>query len=649
MITSTMTRPTSIGPTSTCDQKLSFVEIVDIGPLVPPEPQTISLEPISRKARRKKVERQRQNTSHIATDIGSGSETPKMAGSPHPDDSASQCGDLETVINSRSPVPSEMVSTVSAATGSSTSSSTGLSFRLGPVPASAKSKSQQGESTVSAADKTITAKIELQKSGCLPGESFPLKILIKHTKAIKSMHGIIITLYRQGRIDSAPPLSMFMDIKGKAAEKLKHEEYYPKSKTGLGGLSLSSAGSSSLFRKDLAQTFAPILVDPVTLSTTIQASVRCPEDVFPTIAGVPGEMISFKYYVEVVVDLGGKLAGQQMHVPKVGGITIPSGRQDTMREGSANILAAWGGSIVETDQIRREKSVVACLFEVTIGTIDSERKKNKEEGPRRTEMNGWPEDLPVSPGFIPEPIYEDLIPTYHQRGQPPGVPPGAERSDYRYHDGQYPTYYENNDYDYQNDDGYSAYPPGSQAHVPPPEVAAEEGLSEKDRARRAEERLLPSAPRIGTQESSSSRTFIHLSAPSAPGDDLDDLYDADDPIPPAPSYAAGPSEHILAPSAPTLEDLAPSAGENSYSDKQEIERQRMLAEASAPPDFLADEDHNGDIGSSSAQHEPSAPIFTEDDEYGGQHSHTTIPGPSHHAEGPRYPESHDEELPRYER
>ena len=67
---------------------------------------------------------------------------------------------------------------------------------------------------------------------------------------------------------------------------MKHEEYYPKSKTGLGGLSLSSAGSSSIFRKDLAQTFAPILIDPYTLSAVIHASVESPADAFPTISGV---------------------------------------------------------------------------------------------------------------------------------------------------------------------------------------------------------------------------------------------------------------------------------------------------------------------------------------------------------------------------
>ena len=359
MITSTITRPTSIAATSSCDQKVSLVETVDIGPLLPPRPRTISLEPISRRPRRRKASKRKEGIAEESTNQECGNDTLRAAASPLPDESVSQCGSVEHNTNPRSPIPSDVQSTTSANTSadSQVSSSTGLSSRVGAVPSSTKSRrdSHGSGSKVSPADETITATIELLRSGCLPGDNLPLRITIKHTKAIKSMHGIIITLYRQGRIDSAPPLALFTDIKGKAAEKLKHEDYYPKSKTGLGGLSLSSAGSSSVFRKDLAQTFAPILIDPITLTATVNASVRIPEDCFPTISRVPGQMISFKYHIEVVVDLGGKLAGQQRHIPRLGTVTYGSpvgGRAD----GNSNMLAAFGGSIVDTDHIRREKS-----------------------------------------------------------------------------------------------------------------------------------------------------------------------------------------------------------------------------------------------------------------------------------------------------
>jgi hypothetical protein len=462
------------------------------------------------------------------------------------------------------------------------------------------------------------------------------------------MHGVIITLYRQGRIDSAPPLSLFTNIKGKAAEKLKHEEYYPKSKTGLGGLSLSSAGSSSLFRKDLAQTFAPLLVDPTTLTAVVSASVRVPEDVFPTIKGVPGQMISFKYHVEVVVDLGGKLAGQQRHLPRVGAITLPSNYGGVNGGGNPNMLAAWGGSIVDTDNIRREKSVVACLFEVIVGSTDSARGRGRGKSTAKNQMNDWPEEGPTTSLNPQEPIYEE----------PPMPSNGEEYNDvgqHQYYDqnyeGQYPGYYGNEGYGYEEYDWYpEEYYPPAHAHipVPPPDALSEEGLTEKDRARRAEERLLPSQPPQEVRGPLSSRTAIPPTIPSAPPnqDEDEDLYSAGEATPHAssnmfrsPSAAGASPESPAAPSAPALEDLGPAASANPFEDKQELERRRMLAEASAPSDFIRDQDDNAGEGRSGVQHEPSAPTLSEEEEYRGHYAHASTAGPP----------TLDESLPRYER
>jgi hypothetical protein len=653
MITATITRPTSITATSSCDQKLSFVETVDIGPMVGPRPRTISLEPISRRTRRRKTAKAKENGSQEATDVGSGIDAARARGSPVPDESASQCGSVDHNTNPRSPVSSDIQSTGSTATSaeSTVSSSTGLNFKLRSVPSSAKSArdNQKTNSKVSIADKTITVTIELLKSGCLPGDNLPLKISLKHTKAIKSMHGIIVTLYRQGRIDSAPPLSLFVDVKGKAAERLKHEEYYPKSKTGLGGLSLSSAGSSSLFRKDLAQTFAPILVDPVSLTAVVNASVRVPEDVFPTISRVPGQMISFKYHVEVVVDLGGKLAGQQRYLPRGGTVTLPSnyGSSNGTRDGNPNMLAAWGGFIVNTDHIRREKSVVACLFEVIVGTTDSARKRGRGYNSVRGQINDWSEEMSVTPTAIHEPIYEETFANGEDQ-QYEDQQYQYPYSDRQYND-QYPGYYSNEGYDYEQ--GYEAYPEQNappvhaQIHVPPPEIQADEGLSEKERVRRAEERLLPSQPPLGIPDSSSSPTIVPPSAPSANLDESEEnLYSAEDAtsqgassITPTVSHVHSSEPHT-APSAPALEDLIPNARGHHIDDKQEFERQRLLAEASAPSEFPASEDDNEGEGSS-GQHEPSAPILTEEEEYGSQYSHHALPSLS----------TQHETLPKYER
>ena len=395
MITATITRPTSIAATASCDQKLSLVETVDIALMRPPKPRTISLEPISKRVRIRRATKNKESNLPNAPEAGSSSERARGTISPLPDDSASQYGPAEHSSNPQSPAPSDAMSTISTPTGTeSTTSSTTHSTRHDALSSTAKSaKDSQRGSNSSMDDKTITATIELLKSGCLPGDNLPLKMSIKHTKGIKSLHGIIVTLYRQGRIDSSPPISQFVDAKGKGAEAMKHEEYYPKSRTGLSGLSLSASGSSSLFRKDLGQTIAPLIVDPTTLTAVVNASVRVPEDAFPTISNVPGEMISFKYYVEVVVDLGGKLAGQQRHLPGVGSGTMPSslGSSGGLRaDGGPNMLTTWAGSIIDTDHIRREKSVVACLFEVVVGSMDSSRRRRPDSAAGKR-SDDWPE------------------------------------------------------------------------------------------------------------------------------------------------------------------------------------------------------------------------------------------------------------------
>ncbi|CZS97913.1 related to environmental pH response protein palF [Rhynchosporium agropyri] len=653
LITATITRPTSIAATSSCDQKLSLVETVDIGPMVPPKPQKISLEPISRRVRRKKTIKNKETGSPENTEAGNGTaaDAAPAVTSPQPEDSASQRGSTDHQVTSpRSPVPSEVQSTGSAGNSaeSTVSSSTGLSFRLGAVPSSAKSTkdSQRTSSKASLVDQTITATIELCKSGVLPGDNIPVKVFIKHTKALKSMHGIIITFYRQGRIDSAPPLSLFTDIKGKEAERLKHEEYFPKSKTGLGGLSLSSAGSSSMFRKDLSQTFAPILVDPTTLTTTVNATVRVPEDVFPTIAGVPGQMIAFRYHVEVVVDLGGKLAGQQRYVPNMGAMTLPS---IGPRTGENNqLLTALSGSLVDTANIRREKSVVECRFEVIVGTKNTARKvRDRGNSFGKRSVSDWPEDMHAIQAPTHEPIYEESVATnderqtYRQDRDP--YPYYDRPPDHPHPDHQNPEYY---DYDYR----YHYLPPDhAHIHVPPPEIQADEGLSEKQRLRRAEERLLPSQPPPDENSPSSSRTVVPPSGPPvSPIEFDDDLYGADDATPREappvllPPDISTPSEALNGPSAPDLEDLDPQAGHQATEDKQELERRRLMGEASAPTEFPDDEDDNGGEGSSRPQQEPSAPPLIEDehyDHYRAQYAQHNSPESS----------AHGENLPRYER
>jgi hypothetical protein len=628
----------------------------------PPKPRIISLEPISRRSKSSKKSSKSKSKSDpesVVSQENSEGSRPKSANSPAPAESASQRGSGEHARAPKSPHNSDGRSEASGE--SVVSSSTGMSFRLAQPPSSRSARESQGDrSSSSGTSGTITATIELLKAGCLPGDSIPLKISIQHTKRIKSMHGIIITLYRQGRIDSAPPLSMFTDIKGKAAEKLKHEEYYPKSKTGLGGLSLSSAGSSSVFRKDLSQTFAPIIIDPTTLSTVVNSSIRVPEDVFPTIVGVPGQMISFRYHIEVVVDLGGKLAGTSRHLPKLGMMNVQSNFADTNNQllgrenGSASMLAAWGGSIVDTDHIRREKSVVACLFEIIVGTTDSVRVRRR----RNTDLD-QPVETPRSDIFRNEiPEEEDAEHNYTHDG--------SHDQNYTYdhtydHASQYPEQHReiegshiggSYDYAYSETHGtthqpYQQQPSYEQAYVPPPEIHPEEELTEKERIRRAEQRLLPSQPPQEDGPSSAAGT-----APTAPLDPNGVEYSTGESSWQSPAESVTPratpsqfpipliSESANTPSAPSSEQITQQ--DTAVEDKQELERRRLMAEASSPSDFPDDQEVAGE-GSTTVLHEPSAPVLIEDDGFGEHYpEHVT-------AESSAQGRGHDESLPKYER
>ncbi|ROW18385.1 hypothetical protein VPNG_00163 [Cytospora leucostoma] len=629
-IIATLTRPTSINATTSCERKVELVEQVDVGLLPATRPRTIYLQPISKKTRRKK--QVAYTTSDKADSIAAADTA----------ESSSEFDSTRAVDNSSdgivlppddagqdappipiSPIQSDLRSEVSL--DSAVSGSTGLSFRdrvdsnsnqagsLGTIQAGG------GKRAVSE-EKTITTTIESVKSGCLPGDTLPVKVDVQHTKRIKSLHGVIVTLYRQGRVDSAPPAALFKNISREEARKLEKEEYYPKSKTGLGGLSLTSAGTCSMFRKDLSQAFSPLIIDPTTLTASVTTSVRVPENAFPSIRGVPGEMISFKYRLEVIVDLGGKLANaiQVQQNPRVGsaGGVLTSGRELTAG------VASFDGSMINTDPLKRGKGVIFDSFEVVVGTTDSTRRgkavrpatslrtRSVQEPPACPESGPWPGPW-EDEGYAPEAHPQENMPYTAEPVSP---------------------------YPYWNGGSQDQAQPPAPQYIPPPVLPDESGLSDKDRIRRAEQRLLPSQP-----EGSSP-----ISVPSAPAVDADGAGPstfAPSAPPPASPTVEDPS------SAPTLEDLAASSSVppegNSVDDKQELERQRLLAEASAPPEFPGDGDAG--VGSSAGPSAPppddgpSAPVLNEED-YGPQYSYNEVAGPS--SQGPS---AAHEPLPAYKR
>lgn len=613
MITATLTRPTSISPTTSCDRKVELVERVDIGHLVPPRARTIYLEPISKKAKKKRPpasivsDRQLSSAADALGETSSDLDSTRVIETSTDGSNVAEEGSQDIQQNPRSPVHSDLRSDVSG--DSAVSGSTGLSSnRLDPTSGSLGTIHAAGSKKITPGDKTIITTLELLKGGCLPGDTIPIRVNIQHTKPIRSMHGVIVTLYRQGRVDSAPPISLFNNLSKEEIRRLEKEEYYPRSKTGLGGLSLSSAGSCSVFRKDLSQAISPLFIDPATLSTSITTSVRVPENAFPSIRGVPGEMISFKYRLEIIVDLGGKLSnaiqiGQNARVAGGNGglstgVEIPTG------------VASFDGSLINTDALKREKGVIFDSFEVVVGTTDSSRRGKA-----------------VRPAPSIHTNYYDGTP-YSENGPWPG---GWEEDGYAQDFQPFPAEAAN-PYPFWNG-GFQESPQTSAPHyIPPPELPDESGLSEKERIRRAETRLLPSQPDAPPQ-------------PGPPGADAGE----------GPSNLTAPAPPQLGtenagqgPSAPTLDDLATGPSD----DKQELERRRLLAEASAPPEFP--EDYDAGVGGAAAAQasaptavegdEPSAPILTEEDEYGRQFSYDDVAGSSIQP-----PSAPPEPLPAYHR
>ncbi|KAK3943612.1 hypothetical protein QBC46DRAFT_26845 [Diplogelasinospora grovesii] len=676
LITATLTRPTSISPTTSCERKIYLVDRVDIGPLAPPRPRTIYLEPISKRSKKKK---------QASTEKGAvASDTPEPASdfdSTRVNENSTE-GSLSVVGEDlgqdgvsngpRSPVHSDIRS---VSGDSAVSGSTGLSRGGDANHAGTSVTSQAGAGKWAPEERTITATIELLKGGCLAGDTVPVRISVQHIKRIKSMHGVIVTLYRQGRIDSAPPVSLFKDMTKEEARRIEKEEYYPKSKTGLGGLSLSSAGSCSVFRKDLSQAFSPLIIDPATLTASVTTSVRVPEDVFPTIKGVPGEMITFKYQIEVIVDLGGKLANQIQggtpSGPRIGAGGGSLGMGANPYEGGGASLTSWGTSIIDTDRLRREKGVISVVFEVIVGTMDTSRLRGKGTLRPTTSVQT------VQTQLAPEPnLYQSTSRNEKAGG---GYPNNFEDEGYGPEDlsqeyAPFPPEPPAQPYPYWNPGSSSQPQEPTPQYIPPPVLPDENGLSEKERVRRAEERLLPSQP-----PGVSTPTAVAGPSNSLLSPDGENIYDAED-QPPIASSSAVPAHAVAAtgaeeeaPSAPTLEELSAAAGSSSAptEDKQELERRRLLAEASAPPEVPEDYDHSAGNGESSSAaaaaagpsapsapppppetaFEPSAPVLTEDEEGYGAHyiyagsssqgqGHAHAPPPAHYPAEP---------LPRYER
>lgn len=467
----------------------------------------------------------------------------------------------------------------------------------------------------------IVTTIELARSGYLRGDSIPLHIQVSHNKPVTSTNGVIVTLYRQARVDGSPPLLLAPAARSRcpyrclrawmertrARERIKAEERRKRDeRKGLDELTRMRS-DSHVFRKDLAQSFASLMVNPATLTADIRTAVRVPEDAFPTIDCLPGRMITFRYFVEVVLDLNAKLTGLE-HVSHstttagAGGVptisapsTIspdtPSPTAPTNQPGvyapvvsssfgasHAHPFAFSGPHFVDTGPVRRNKNIVACMFEVVIGSTDSERLN---ASPRTlVDMRGVESGsvgsssctvTPSGSNRIGRPREErsavrslvEVEPT--PRAESLDVPPPALE------------------------------PPPAEPTVEPPQLS---DLTEKERLRLAETILLPSAPPrwypedANTGQSSSSRNSrLGPAYSSGQGTSM-----ATTPLTPAPAYSLAGNDPI------GTAEARPS---------------EAVMSGPLPPQY--DPDSSTMVNPLHPSHrlpEPSAPMLDEDDDLG---------------------------------
>ena len=569
------------------------------------KPKSISLEPVSKRGR-------------VKTKLKPGSLEQALQTRP-PALSRANTETNESTHSSQEPADPQSPA-ASETSRASIATESSQSFRLVQQPSVMGSSLQSSDlrsSSSSVSEQAIKASIELLRPGVLPGDIIPLKISIKHTKPSRGI--VVVTLFRSGRLDLHPAVPMGPQSKG---EQPEYEDVFPKSRTGLGGLHFASGSPSSNFRKDLSQSTALMIVNPQTLEAEVKASLKVPDDAFPTMDNVPGAMIEFRYHVEVVVDLCGKLS-ESSFLSRLSIINTPNNFVPSESYDQVNHLtSSMNERILDTSQMRRIKMVASCHFDIIVGSRDSSRTTRKwADGDR---LQGTQADEYSEAHANNEYAYEWTEEDYR-----------------RYYGDQYPQ-----DGYWQDGSNLETHP--AETLVPPPEP--EEAVDEKTRLRRMEELLLPSQPpQVDDAVASSAAAGADnaASAPSAPylpeDDDLCDHQGSHDQR----NVFDNGQSLVSTISAHSVETIVRAVGEDLpqfqadrvqqiRDDKQEMERRRLLELASAPPTSEDGNRHQSPPATDpthQAAAVPTAPMLTEEDEY-----------PSVASGDPR-----NEALPRYSR
>ncbi|MCJ1394363.1 ph-response sensor protein [Xylographa bjoerkii] len=554
LLIATLTRPTSVLPTLSCNCRVNFRDSIDIARLRP-QHRAIALEPVIRRPR----SRSQPNNAAARPDLGV-----IVSNSDEQAEDSFVVRQAFPVAQGGTPTSSAPHEPDSPATTSSRNSQRVIT--------------QQGFS--GRADKAIRIQVDLLRGGCLPGGEATVRVTVNHVRAVRSLHGIIVTLHRMSHVDREPSTPI------KASDRTKLGlDAVPKSRTGLGGLIFSSEDPNMTFRANLAQNTTHLIVDPETLSATVTQSVRVPEEAFPTLTNVPGNLLIFKYYVEVIVDVQAKLATQNSYF---NWYVQANGSFDTPK----NTVAF---DYQRTSVFRREACVIACDMPLIIGTKDTTPKLLRQ--PAVTSASHLPTLNPESLQFQDDQPNRRAPHRYRDQGysdatQMPSIPRGDTQ-----------------------DERNQVVRADTELQSSP--RAGDELLDEKARLRRAAELLLPSAPPLEEDHGDAGPSILRLPQPSAPTEL--EIQNGGQEAGPSPMTLI--AQKNIPREEPGRQDISGESSETfpardrTQDDKQEMERQRLLAMASAP-ELDSDEEVERRVD------EPTAPILEDDEMNQTYHNHS---------------------------
>lgn len=339
-------------------------------------------------------------------------------------------------------------STTSSADSSANSPANELSIGAPSIQASSDvetlSPLQKQLSTSSLKSQSIKVSLDINQRGYIRGEPIPIKISLNHTRQLQDLNGIILTFVRVCRLDNGP--ESFLES----------------------------------FRKDLQQSVLPLYIDPNTLSAEVNTSVRIPPDAFPTIVGCP--LVSFQYFVEVMVNLSGKtvdIHGSNTHtntpalLEKSEKRATPSLEFDKFTFNNSTERSAF----INTDKFKRSKRFLQLNTEIIVGT---HRLEKVETISRRSSLSA---SSPLSQNMSPNALPQIELPTnsYSTPTQSQIITSIQESVETNFQSPPYviPGY---------NDIGTTVSLP------------VEPELSEKERVRAHEMALMPSAPDFDENE-----------------------------------------------------------------------------------------------------------------------------------------------------